>query len=74
MGIRPKLYVIVGIDDAIKDDPRYTPVDEDFLEDILNFRELEPEEYWKSEDGFFDDAQMAGYKEFPNMIFTILLA
>lgn len=54
MGIRPSFYILVGIDDAKKDDSRRVAVDEEYLEDILYFRELTRDECWR-EDDLWDD-------------------
>lgn len=60
MGIRPTFYILVGIDDvAENEDGRYKGVDPEWLEEILNYRELTEEECWRSEDGFFDDYHQA---------------
>jgi hypothetical protein len=61
MGIRPKFYIVVGIDDAKEDDPRYERPDEEWLEEIINFRELTEEECWRDtdDDGLFDDYRFA---------------
>ena len=55
MGIRPQFQIVVGIDDAKDNDPRYTPPDAEWLEEVLNFRQLTEEECWRSKDKFFDD-------------------
>ena len=54
MGIRPQFYVLIGIDDATPVDPRRVNLDPEYLEEILYFRELTPDECWK-EDNFFND-------------------
>jgi len=55
MGIRPQFQIIVGIDDATDNDPRHIPPDEEWLEDIYNFRKLTEEECWKKNDSIFND-------------------
>jgi hypothetical protein len=47
MGIRPQFHVIVGIDNAKEDDPRYNPPDEGELEEMLYHRKLTEEECYK---------------------------
>lgn len=54
MGIRPTFYVLVGIDDVLPDDPRRIEVDPAYVEELLNYRDLKPEECWR-EDSWFDD-------------------
>lgn len=54
MGIRPQFHILVGVDDARPDDERYIGVDAAYLEDVLNFRELKPGEYYTDGD-IWDD-------------------
>lgn len=55
MGIRPRFYILVGIDDAKVKDPRRVKVNRKHIEEILNFRELTRDEVWRDSEGYFDD-------------------
>jgi hypothetical protein len=51
------MYIVVGFDDAKKDDSRYTPPNAEWLEEILYLRELTREECWRDDDLFNDYRQ-----------------
>ena len=73
MGIRPTFYILVGIDDAKPNDPRRFDIDSEYLEDILNFRTLKPDEFWRdNEDNFFNDYQQAEQGYFSKYLSDLL--
>lgn len=68
MGVRPTFYVLVGIDDAHAGDERCTPVDRDFIEEIMYYRELREDELWTDGDLFSDlrdaERKMPGFTRY----------
>jgi len=55
MGIRPSFYILVGIDDAIQNDPRLKPLSRKKLNEIIYERQLTKAECFSSSNGIIND-------------------
>lgn len=54
MGIRPKFYILVGVDDVVPNDPRLTPMARDEYSVLMWEREMTKEEMFCDEDVYSD--------------------
>ena len=55
MGIRPSIYILVGIDDAVENDSRRIPHDKELLDKLMNYSPMTEEEMYRDDDSLVND-------------------